>query len=102
MNATCIRIKFAGLGAAQFDEIEAAVGAREDEPEGLIFHSSGPVDDGWSVLDYWETRTQFDSFIAERVLPALDEVGITAQPEITEYRVHEYFVAEAARELAIA
>ena len=88
--AVGIRAKFAGLGAEQFDKLEAALDPRGDVPDGLIFHASGPIDGGWGVLDFWESRAQFDSFAATRIGPAAAATGITAPPEIHEFPVHEY------------
>jgi hypothetical protein len=58
----------------------------------MIFHSSGPIEGGWGVIDFWESRMQFDRFAADRVGPAAAAAGITAQPDIREFPVHEYFV----------
>jgi hypothetical protein len=85
-----IRIKLAGVSVEEFDRIEAAVNARENHPDGLIFHASGPVDGGWGVLDFWESRAQFDQFAAERIGPAVGAAGSAAAPEIHEFPVHEY------------
>jgi hypothetical protein len=45
---------------------------------------------GWGVLDFWESRTQFDSFAAGRIGPGVQAAGITAEPEIHGFPVHEY------------
>jgi hypothetical protein len=82
-----IRGKLPGVSRAQFEAMDAAVGS--DAPDGLIFHASGPVDGGWEVVDFWDSREQFDRFIAERVGPAMAQSG-AAPPEITEFAVHEY------------
>ena len=29
---------------------------------GLIFHSAGPIEDGWGIIDFWESREHFDRF----------------------------------------
>jgi hypothetical protein len=82
-----IRGTLQGVTQEQFDSMDRAVG--EDPPDGLIFHASGPVDGGWQVLDFWETREQFDRFIAERVAPAMADAG-ASPPIIEEFPVHEY------------
>jgi hypothetical protein len=90
--AVGIRVKLAGVGAEQFDKLEAAINPRVDHPDGLIFHASGPIDGGWGVLDFWESRAQFDRFAEERIGPGTQAAGITAQPEIHEFPVHEYLM----------
>jgi hypothetical protein len=27
-----------------------------EPPKGLLFHSSAPVEGGWGVIDFWESR----------------------------------------------
>jgi len=91
--AVGIRIKIAGVDADTFDRIEDAVGSRRDRPEGLIFHASGPIDGGWGVLDFWESREDFDRFAQERIGPAMATAGVEGvQPDIHEFPVHEYLV----------
>ena len=88
--AVGIRIKLAGVGVEEFDRVDAAINVRGDHPDGLIFSASGPTADGWRVIDFWESRAQFDGFVADRVGPAAAAAGITAPPEIHEFPVHEH------------
>ena len=92
--AVGIRIKVPGGTAEQFDAINASVDPGGNPPEGLIFHASGPVDGGWGVLDFWESRDHFDRFAAARFPPAMAAAGVSATPEIHEFAVHEYFPRE--------
>ena len=80
--AVGLRIKLAGLNAEEFDKLDAAVNARDDHPDGLIFSASGPIDGGWGLIDFWDSREQFDRFLQERVGPAVQATGTAAQPEI--------------------
>jgi hypothetical protein len=46
---------------------------REDQsPEGLIVHTAGQGDQGWYVYDVWESREQFERFVAEQLAPAIE------------------------------
>ena len=82
-----IRAKLPGVTQEQFDAMDQSVG--RDVPDGLIFHASGPVRGGWGVIDFWESRQQFDTFIAERIAPVMQQAG-AAPPDIKEFPVHEY------------
>jgi hypothetical protein len=93
--AVGIRITLPGVGIEEFDRVEAAIDVRGDHPDGLIFSASGPIDGGWRVIDLWESRAQFDAFGADRVGPAVAAAGVSAQPDIAEFPVHEY-VSRAA------
>lgn len=88
--AVGIRVKLAGMSVEQYDSLDAAINVRGDHPDGLIFSASGPVDGGWGLIDFWESRAQFDRFVAERVGPAFQAAGSTVQPDIREFPVHEY------------
>jgi hypothetical protein len=87
-----IRLKMDGGSAELMDRLNAAIDPDGNPPDGLLFHASGPVDGGWGVLDFWESRAQFDRFAEERIGPAMASVGEGAgPPEIHEFAVHEHF-----------
>ena len=91
--AVGIRLKMAGGTADLIDRLNTAIDPDGNPPDGLLFHASGPVDGGWGVLDFWESRAHFDRFIAERVGPAMAASGEEATPpDIHEFPVHEYFL----------
>lgn len=87
-----IRIKFAGLEQEQFDAINKHVDPVGDPPKGLRFHASGPIEGGWGVIDFWESRADFDAF-APRIQASAEAAGVELQnaPDIKEFPVHETF-----------
>jgi hypothetical protein len=89
--AVGIRLKLDGGTAEQMDRLNAEIDPDGNPPEGILFHASGPVEGGWGVLDFWESREHFDRFAAERIGPAMAAIGATGQPEIHEFPVHEHF-----------
>ena len=61
-------------------------------PKGILFHASGPIDGGWGVIDFWESRQDFDAFqsrIHESV--AVSGVELQGPPDIKEFAVHETY-----------
>jgi hypothetical protein len=88
--AVGIRIKLPGITAEQFDQIHDEVNPDRTPPKGLLFHSSGPIDGGWGIIDFWESRADFDAF-APRIADGVAGAGIEAQgaPDIKEFPVHE-------------
>jgi hypothetical protein len=90
--AVGIRIKFAGLSQEQFDEVNKHVDPASDPPKGIIFHSSGPIDGGWGVIDFWESRADFDAF-QPRIQSSVAAAGVELQgpPDVKEFPVHETF-----------
>lgn len=85
--AVGIRIKLQGVTQEQFDAIDAAVG--KGPFDGLIFHASGPIDAGWGVIDFWDSRAQFDAFITQHVMPVMGDTP-APPPDIREFPVHEF------------
>jgi hypothetical protein len=86
-----MRIKFPGGTQEQYEAIHGAMGVDSNPPEGLIFHSAGPIDGGWGVIDFWESRDAFDRFAQSRLMPtaqALGDKGFANPPDIKEFAVH--------------
>jgi hypothetical protein len=89
--AVGLRIKFAGATQEQYETTNSHVGVEQDPPEGLIFHAAGPVEGGWGVIDFWESREHFDRFLEDRLGPGIQELGDRAPqgpPDIKEFPVH--------------
>jgi len=91
--AVGIRAKFDGGTQEQYDAIHRHMGVDANPPQGMIFHSAGPIEGGWGVIDFWESRAAFDSFAQSQLMPAAQELGDRAfpgPPEIKEFPVHHF------------
>lgn len=91
--AVGLRLKFDGGTQEQYDAVHSQVGADTDPPEGMIFHAAGPIEGGWGIIDFWESREHFDRFQQDRLGPAIQELGDRAPqspPEIKEFPVHNF------------
>ena len=88
--AVGLRLKFAGGTEEQYRTVHGHMGIDANPPDGMIFHSAGPIDGGWGVLDFWESRDAFDRFVGGRLQPALGELGdrgMPAPPDVREFPV---------------
>ena len=86
-----LRLKFPGGTQEQYDTVNDKIEVDQNPPAGLILHSAGPIDEGWGVIDFWESRAAFDEFISGRLQPALQELGdeaLSGPPDIKEFPVH--------------
>jgi hypothetical protein len=85
-----IRIKLPGITQEQFDSGHDAINPTREAPQGLIFHSSGPIEGGWGIIDFWESRADFDTF-APRIQSGMEAANVhpTGAPDIKEFPVHE-------------
>jgi hypothetical protein len=87
-----IRIKLRGVTEEQFDAVNEHINPAGDPPKGLVFHSSGPIEGGWGVIDFWESRQDFDAFQG-RIQDGVAAAGVAMEgpPEVKEFPVHETF-----------
>jgi hypothetical protein len=91
--AVGIRLKFPGGTQQQYEALHSHMNIDGDPPDGLIFHSAGPIDEGWGVIDFWESSEKFDGFLQGRLMPAVGELGARAfqgQPDRREFPVHHF------------
>lgn len=89
--AVGLRIKFSGGTQQQYDAMHGHMGIDANPPDGSIFHAAGPVEGGWGVIDFWESREAFDRFAGSRLQRAIEELGDRAfpgPPDIKEFPVH--------------
>ncbi len=88
--AVGVRLEFEGATQEQYDATYRR-SIESHPPAGLLMHSGGPIESGWGVTDFWESREAFDRFAEKRLRPAVEESGIEAlpaAPEIKEFPVH--------------
>jgi hypothetical protein len=93
--AVGIRQKFSGGTRAAYDAAHAVMEIETDPPKGMIFHSAGPVEGGWGVIDFWESREAFDAFVQDRLMPRLQGLGdrgFPNPPDVKEFPVHNFQV----------
>ena len=66
-------VRLRGIDAAGFAEMDKEIGP--DPAVGLIFHVTGPLDDGWATVGFWTSKAARDRFIQERIMPAMAAAG---------------------------
>jgi hypothetical protein len=91
--AVGIRLKFAGGTQEQYDAVHQHMDIAGNPPAGLIFHSAGPIEEGWGIIDFWESSDAFDRFAQGRLMPAVGELGDRAfqgPPDRKEFTVHNF------------
>jgi len=89
-----IRIKLPGITREQFDLAHDHANPDRTPPKGLLFHASGPIDGGCGIIDFWESRDDFDAF-SPRIVAGMAAAEIEPQgpPDIREFPVHEMIPA---------
>jgi hypothetical protein len=63
-------------GTSDQDEVMVqALGLTNDPPQGVRTRLAGPMDGGWRIVSLWDSRDLFQSFVEDRLKPALDAAG---------------------------
>ena len=94
---TIIRLS-EGMGAEQYDAVQAQIDIEGEPVEGLIFHSAGELEGRFQVFNVWETRENFDRFRTDRLRPAMvsamgeEKVAALPEPDVVEASIHNYVI----------
>ncbi|MEU0197209.1 MULTISPECIES: hypothetical protein [unclassified Streptomyces] len=91
--AVVLSLRWAGITPEQYDAMLDTVRWEERVPDGLVLHVAWFEADGLHVTDVWHAEGDFQRFFAERLAPAVQEVGLAGQPEVTFSPAHRRFVA---------
>ena len=70
-----------GVTQAQYDQARQLVSPDNQLLPGMLYHAAGPTSDGWRVIEVWESQEALDRFFQEKLGAALQQAGITVQPE---------------------
>ena len=86
-----------GVGAAQYDAVNAKLGIWDDPPDGLIFHSAGELEGVFQVFNVWQSSEQADRFTRERLQPARIEImgeerASATQAAVVDVPICNYFI----------
>ena len=55
--------------------------AGEGAPPGRLYHVAGPTQDGWRIVDVWDSQVHFERF-GQTLMPILEETGFPSfEPE---------------------
>jgi hypothetical protein len=76
----------------QYDQVRQHVRWDTDLPDGIKMHVCGFADDGMHILDVWESEGSFNTFMEQRIMPAVQDIGMEGQPDVQFYPVHGVFV----------
>ncbi len=89
--AIAVLFEMPGATQEQYDEVvQKLEDAGEGMPPGRVYHVSGPTENGWRVVDVWESQEQFERF-GQTLMPFLEEVGFPEfEPEF--WDVHNQIV----------
>jgi hypothetical protein len=67
-----------------YEQARERIGWEREAPEGGIVHVAWMGEDGFHVLDVWETAEDCERFAQEKVMPfVVGELGVKSEPKVT-------------------
>jgi hypothetical protein len=90
--AVAVQLDFSGATLEQYDQINERIGLLPGGPASPheFFHWVMKTDDGFRVVDVWDSREAFEKFAKDKLSPIYQEVGVLHSPEIQFFEVHNY------------
>jgi len=94
-----VQLGFRNVTIGQYDQINERLGSLPGGPawHEELFHWVTATDDGFRVVDVWETREAFEQFAQEKLRPVYEDVGVASEPEIQFFDVHNYLAGGRSR-----
>lgn len=95
-------LDISGLTAAEYRAILDHMGVETRPAAGIYLHLTTPTDFGYLVIEVWDRREGFDEFVATRLTPAAQALGIQRPTAITVNPLHNVFAPRLAEIPALA
>jgi len=93
--AVAMFMHWSGLTAGQYDALVARLDRDANPAAGEILHLAALTDEGLEVCDVWLTEQAFHGFLEHRLMPVVQELQISGEPEIRIVPLHNLFAADA-------
>ena len=90
--STVMLMEWAGVTQDQYNQVMRSLDLDKTPPQGGIFHVAGFTGGTLRVLDIWESQQTFERFQRERLEQSVKKAGITSQPRVQFFPVHNIFV----------
>jgi hypothetical protein len=65
---------YPGVTQEQYERLSDAMGLGK-MPTGELIHSCGPTNDGWRIIEVWESEDACERFVTEMIVPAAQSVA---------------------------
>jgi hypothetical protein len=89
--ATVMMMHWPEVSKEQYEKARKEVNWEGNVPNGAKFHVAWFGQDGLRVLDLWESQQEFERFVEQRLMPAVQKIGIQGQPKVEFAEAHAIF-----------
>jgi quinol monooxygenase YgiN len=71
---------------AQYDQVRNELAPENSPPPGMLYHVGGPGENGWVVIEIWESQEVAKRFFDQKLRQALQKAQVSVQPPF--FQVH--------------
>ena len=89
--ATVMLMEWPGVTPEQYNRVMSNLGLDKNPPAGAVFHVAGFTGGSTRIVDIWDSQQAFERFQKDRLTAAVQKAGITGQPKVQFYPVHNLF-----------
>ena len=89
--AVMMIMNWSGVTTEQYEQARGKVKWESNTPKGAIAHFAAHDGKGMRITDIWDSGEDFQSFVDNRLIPAVAEIGIEGQPDVEIYPLHAKF-----------
>lgn len=79
------------VSLADYDRVRELVRFETDVPEGGLYHVAAYDGSALRITDVWESAEHFQQFVEQRLMPGVQELGITSEPAVEIFPAHAIF-----------
>jgi len=84
-------MEWPGVTPEQYNRVMSNLGLDKNPPAGAVFHVAGFTGGSARIVDIWDSQQAFERFQKDRLTAAVQKAGITGQPKVQFYPVHNLF-----------
>lgn len=77
----------------QYDQIRQQVMPDNQPVSGLLFHAGGPSENGWRVIEVWQSQEVAEAFFSGTLAEAFQKANVAAE-ETQFFEVHNLIQAK--------
>jgi|ERR671924_1383693 hypothetical protein len=92
--AVAMFMRWPGLTGDQYDTVMGRLELDANPPVGGVLHLATVNENGLRVTEVWQTEQAFHSFLEHRFMPVVAELGLTGQPEVEIFPLHNLYAAD--------
>lgn len=89
--ATVMLMHWPEVSKEQYEQVRKEVNWEGKVPQGAKFHVAWFSEDGFHVLDLWESQKDFDQFVSQRLMPGVKKIGAKGEPKVQFAQAHAVF-----------